>query len=71
LTNLINILQYKSTPIVKRISFDIQDFTFTKKNNLMENKKYIVLDLETTGLSKYKHQITEIAAIKIDGDKII
>lgn len=37
----------------------------------MENKKYIVLDLETTWLSKYKHQITEIAAIKFDGEKII
>ena len=37
----------------------------------MENKKYIVLDIETTWLSKYKHQITEIAAIKIDGDKMI
>lgn len=37
----------------------------------MNNKQYIVLDIETTWLSKYKHQITEIAAIKIDGDKII
>lgn len=37
----------------------------------MESKKYIVLDLETTGLSRYKHQITEIAAIRIDGDEII
>ena len=37
----------------------------------MENKKYIVLDLETTWLSRYKHQITEIAAIKFDGEKII
>lgn len=37
----------------------------------MENKKFIVLDLETTGLSKYKHQITEVAAIRIDGDKVI
>ncbi len=37
----------------------------------MENKKYIVLDIETTWLSRYKHQITEIAAIKLDGEKII
>jgi len=37
----------------------------------MQNKHYIVLDLETTWLSKYKHQITEIAAIKFDGEKII
>ncbi len=37
----------------------------------MENKKYIVLDLETTWLSKYKHKITEIAAIRIDWDKVV
>lgn len=28
---------------------------------------YTVLDIETTGLSRYYHKITEIAAIKIDG----
>lgn len=37
----------------------------------MENKHYIVLDIETTWLSRHKHQITEIAAIKYDGKKII
>ncbi len=37
----------------------------------MNNKHYIVLDIETTWLSRYKHQITEIAAIKFDGEKII
>lgn len=34
-------------------------------------KHYVVLDLETTGLHPYKHGITEIAAIKFDGEKII
>lgn len=37
----------------------------------MNNKKYIVLDIETTWLSKYKHQITEIAAIRFDGENIL
>ncbi len=32
--------------------------------------EYIVLDLETTGLSKHKHQITEIAAVKVKDNKI-
>ncbi len=34
-------------------------------------KQYIVLDIETTGLSKYKHAITEIAAVKVKNNKII
>lgn len=37
----------------------------------MNNKQYIVLDIETTWLSKHKHAITEIAAIKFDWNKII
>ena len=32
---------------------------------------YTVLDIETTWLSKYKHKITEIAAIKFDGNNIL
>lgn len=32
---------------------------------------YTVLDIETTWLSKYKHKITEIAAIKFDGENIL
>lgn len=30
----------------------------------MGMRQYVVLDIETTGLSKYKHKITEIAAVK-------
>ena len=32
---------------------------------------YIILDIETTWLSKYKHKITEIAAIKFDWQNIL
>lgn len=34
-------------------------------------KKYIVFDIETTGLDFKKNQITEIAALKIENNKIV
>ncbi|NOZ44412.1 MAG: hypothetical protein GXP45_04715 [bacterium] len=34
-------------------------------------RNYIILDIETTGLSKFKHGITEIAAVKFDGKKVL
>jgi DNA polymerase-3 subunit alpha (Gram-positive type) len=34
-------------------------------------EEYIVLDLETTGLSCYTHKITEIAAVKVKNGKVI
>ena len=33
--------------------------------------KYVIIDLETTGLSPYKHHITEIAAVRFDGNTIV
>jgi len=33
--------------------------------------EYVVLDLETTGLSKKRHRITEIAAVKIKKNKVV
>jgi len=35
------------------------------------NKHYVIVDIETTGLSKNKHHIIEIAAVLFDGEKII
>ncbi len=32
---------------------------------------FVVVDLETTGLSRYKHKITEIAAVKMKGKEIV
>lgn len=32
---------------------------------------FVVLDLETTWLSRFKHGITEIAAVRYDGDRIL
>ncbi len=32
---------------------------------------FVVVDLETTGLSKDRHRITEIAGIKVEGSKIL
>jgi len=37
----------------------------------MNNKTYVVFDIETTGLSPYSHKITEIGAVKIEDGEII
>lgn len=37
----------------------------------MKKRIYTVLDLETTGLTAHKNGITEIAAVKFDGESII
>ncbi len=36
----------------------------------LRHLKYVVFDIETTGLSKIKNQIIQIAAVRIDGGKI-
>lgn len=35
------------------------------------SKNFVIVDLETTGLSPSKHAITEIAAVRFDGENII
>ncbi len=37
----------------------------------MNNRHYIIVDIETTGLSKDRHHITEIAAVQFDGKTIL
>ncbi|MFC1742080.1 PolC-type DNA polymerase III [Nanoarchaeota archaeon] len=37
----------------------------------MNGREYTVLDIETTGLSKYRHNITEIAAVKYRDGEIV
>ena len=37
----------------------------------MKKETYVVLDIETTGLSKHHHKITEIAAVKVQNNKIL
>jgi DNA polymerase-3 subunit alpha (Gram-positive type) len=44
-------------------------FNNFQKGDIMGN--YVILDIETTGLSKHRHRITEIAAIKIKGEDIV
>jgi len=38
---------------------------------LMDSKRVVVLDLETTGLSPYRHKITEVAAVKVQNGKVV
>ncbi len=35
------------------------------------NKEYVILDIETTGLSKHQDKITEIAAVKIKNRQVV
>jgi len=37
----------------------------------MNKKDLVIVDIETTGLSKHRHKIIEIAAVKIKNNKII
>ena len=38
---------------------------------MTKNRNFIVVDIETTGLSKHRHAITEIAAVKLRDGEII
>lgn len=38
---------------------------------VLDTKQYVIVDIETTWLSKERHQITEIAAALFDGEKVI
>lgn len=37
----------------------------------MSDKSYVIVDIETTGLSREKSRITEIAAVVFDGNRIV
>ncbi|MBC8444337.1 3'-5' exonuclease [Candidatus Woesearchaeota archaeon] len=37
----------------------------------MKNEEYVIVDIETTGLSRYRHNITEIAAVRVKNNKIV
>lgn len=38
---------------------------------MVKKGDFVVVDIETTGLSKHRHRITEISAIKVKNNKII
>ena len=47
----------------------MQDMTLLK--HVQQGKAYIALDLETTGLSCFDHEILEIGAVKMENGKVI
>ena len=47
----------------------MQDMTLLK--HAQQGKAYIALDLETTGLSCFDHEILEIGAVKVENGKVI
>ena len=38
---------------------------------MVKRGDYVIVDIETTGLSRHFHKITEIAAVKVRGDNVI
>ncbi len=47
-----------------------RDDRFSTQNHV-DNQEFVVVDIETTGLSRYTSKITEIGALKIRNNKII
>ncbi|MFH1053096.1 MAG: exonuclease domain-containing protein [Candidatus Woesearchaeota archaeon] len=58
--------------ITAYFKYILRSLNFQKKTGGTINKKtYVVVDIETTGLSPYFHKITEIAALKMRNHKIL
>jgi DNA polymerase III subunit alpha, Gram-positive type len=55
----------------KTIQIFINPFIFKIKKGGDIISSYIILDIETTGLSKHYHRITEIAAVKFENNKVV
>lgn len=63
-------MKYKEISIEKKRENDYHNF-FIIISIILKNKDYVIVDIETTGLSKERHHITEIAAVQFDGKKIV
>lgn len=44
---------------------------FIKECDRINSKTYVIVDIETTGLSPYRHNITEIAALKMKKHRVV
>lgn len=54
-----------------KVTREHNNYFFSTKFTPIEDETFCIVDIETNGSSYEKHQIIEIAAIKVRGDKII